>query len=277
MFRTLVVVLLFALPAAVTFAQVDPSKLPTVATGGNTNPGAISDINAQLIWLLAATVPPGQLSGEESMDDRIAASLMIRVGTLGTLNPEQGKKLESRLSQFRSAHDALAADYNARISSVAREDVWMEYRDFRVKVNDLVADTIRTLNNDFPDSASSLRSAIQRVRDNVFVSTYKSSTDPDYANSPRTAATGFAYIQGAVANSAYDPEGKTVHYITAVVTGMVPGCPGKPYPTATIDGAIVEGPKLSPLQYMNFQRTRKSTSERPSYFIAVKCAIPSEQ
>jgi len=79
-----------------------------------------------------------------------------------------------------------------------------------------------------------LHSAIQNVRDNLFISTYKSSADPDYANNPRTAATGFAYIQGAVGTSATYPHGKTVHYITAVVAGMVPGCPGKPFPTATL-------------------------------------------
>jgi len=216
MFKPLVVVSLFAVSAVLALAQVDPSKLPTVTTGGNTNPETISDINAQLIWLLAATASPVVLSGEDP-SDTIAASLLMRVGVFGTLNPEQQQRLASLLSQFRSAHDSLAADYNARISSIAREDVWKEYRDFRVKVNDLVAETIRTLNSTFPDRGSSLHSAVQNVRDNLFISTYKSSVDPDYANNPRTAATGFAYIQGAVGTSATNPHGKTVHYITAVV------------------------------------------------------------
>lgn len=274
MLRPLVVVLMLTLSAIHATAQVDPKKLPTVTTGGNTNPEAISDTNAQLLWLLAATAPPEDLKGEEAMD-AAGASLLMRVETFGMLNAEQGERLSSLLSQFRAAHDSLANDYNSRISEVAREDVWKEYRDFRVKVNDLVSDTMRTLSSTFPDSAASLHTAIQGVKDNVFISTYKSSTDPDYANNPRTAATGFAYIQGAVSGGATDDAGKTVHYVTAVIAGMVPGCPGKPFPTATLDGKVVEGTKMSPLQYMSFQRTLKTTAERPYYTIAVKCAIPS--
>ena len=122
----------------------------------------------------------------------------------------------------------------------------------------------------------SLRSEIQRARDNISVSTFRSSSDPDYANNPRTAATGFAYIQGAVSVSAFTGDSKSpVRWITAVIVGMVPGCPGKPFPTVTIDGSYVEGPQSSPLQYIDFQRTFTATSLQPSYFFAVKCAIPT--
>jgi len=278
MSRPLVVLSLLLTSAILVLAQVDPNKLPTVTTGGNTNPEAISDINAQLIWLLAAAPGPsvGSPNHPDQTIDRSSASTLYQFTALPSVKPNTSEQLVGILGGFRSTYDSLVSDFNTRIASFPRDDVWREYRDFRVKINDLVTDTIRTLNTTFPEDASTLRSEIQRARDTISVSTYKSSSDPDYASNPRTAATGFAYIQGAVSVAAFAGDGKSpVHWVTAVMVGMVPGCPGKPFATATIDGAYMEGPKIGPWQYMDFQESRKSSSSQPSYFFAVQCAIPA--
>jgi hypothetical protein len=271
MVRPLVVVSLLFLLAALALAQVDPDKLPTKTTEGNTNPEAISDTNAQLIWLLAAAPDL-----RDPSRDALAASALYQFLAFPNVGSEERTKLLGALNGFRSAYDSLVTDFNSRVPSVARDDVWKEYRDFRVKVNDLVGDTIRNLYTMSPDSAASLRSEVQRARDYISVSAYRSSADPDYANNPRTAATGFAYIQAAVSASAHAGDSDSiVRWVTVVMVGMVPGCPGKVFPTATIDGTYMEGAKLPPSQYIDFQRTQKTTSVRPAYFFAVKCAIPT--
>lgn len=272
MFRPLVVVLVLILSTIIAFAQSDSDKLPLVSIGGSTNAEAVSDINAQLIWLLAATAKPGERGREEYMD-AMTAGMLIRVSAFGTLDQEQQQKLASILSQFRSTHDSLAADYNSRISEVGRESVGKEYQDFRVKVNDLVADTMRTLNSTFPDSAASLHSTMQNVRKNTFIASVRGSNNIDYASDPNTAATGFAYIQGAVVNSA-SFRGEKLEYITVVMIGMVPGCPGQPFPTVNLDSMRAEGPKIGPLEYMNYQTMFKTTAERAQNFMSVKCSNP---
>ena len=255
MVRMQVVLSLVFLSAVFAFAQVDPDKLPTATTQGNTNPEAISDINAQLIWLLAASpgLGVGSSPTADEIKNKMAASLLYQLTAFPSGKPRANEQLVGILVGFRTAYGALVSDFNARIASVPRDDVWREYRDFRVKTNDLVTQTIQTLNNTFPDDVASLRSEIQRARDNISVSTFRSSSDPDYANNPHTAATGFAYIQGAVSVSAFTGDSKSpVRWITAVIVGMVPGCPGKPFPTVTIDGSYVEGPQSSPFAVHRF-------------------------
>ncbi len=237
-----------------------------MTTGGNLNPEVVSDINAQLIWLLAASP-----TVKDSPDEATARSVYL-LDAFGGANAANQEKLVAALREFRARHDAIAAEYNALIPSVAREDVWMEYRNFRVKVNDLVAETVRNLYSTFPDNAGQFHTAIEQTKRTIYVSAYKSSADPDYANSPRAAATGFTYIQGAVTGNAVVKHSKTT-YVTAVIAGMVPGCPGKVFPTVTIGGASAEGQHLHPWEYMDFQNTRATTSNKAGYGIAVQCAI----
>ena len=197
---------------------------------------------------------------------------MYLLGAFGGANAANQEKVVAALREFRARHDAIAAEYNALIPSVAREDVWMEYRNFRVKVNDLVAETVRNLYSMFPDSAGLFHTAIEQTKRTIYLSAYKSTADPDYANSPRAAASGFTYIQGAVTGNAIVKHSTTT-YVTAVIAGMVPGCPGKVLPTVTIGGALSEGPHLHPWEYMDFQSTRATTSNKADYGIAVQCAI----
>ena len=253
-------------------AQSAADKLPTVTTGGNLNPEAVSDINAQLIWLLAASP-----TVQDSLDEGIARSI-YQLDAFAGLNAGNQEKLVSALREFRTRHDAIAAEYNALIPSVAREDVWVEYRDFRVKVNDLVAETVRNLYSMFPESAAQFHTAIEQCKRTIYLSAYKSSVDPDYATSPRAASTGFTYIQGAVASG---PAGKqsAAGYVTAVIAGMVPGCPGRVYPQIRIgaeSGAWIDGPQQPPLEYLNYQVT-KPVGSQSGYLIAVSCALAKPQ
>jgi hypothetical protein len=247
-------------------SQSPADKLPTVTTSGNLNPEVVSDINAQLIWLLASSP-----TVKDSLDETTARGVYL-LDAFGGANASNQQNVAAALREFRVRHDAIAAEYDALIPSVEREDVWMEYRNFRVKVNDLVAETARNLYSMFPDSSSQFHTAIEQTKRTIYLSAYKSSADPDYASSPRAAATGFTYIQGAVTGKAVVRHSTTT-YVTAVIVGMVPGCPGKAFPTVTIEGALVQGPHLHPWRYMDFQNTRASRSNEANYGIAVQCAI----
>ena len=95
MHRLIVVVLLFALSTVVALAQVDPSKLPTVTTQGNTNPEAISDANAQLIWLLAAT-PTLTVESAPNPDEarnRMEATILYRLAAFPSVKPGASEQL----------------------------------------------------------------------------------------------------------------------------------------------------------------------------------------
>ncbi len=265
----LIVIILCVMPA---LAQSSADKLPTVTTGGNLNPEVVSDINAQLIWLLAASP-----TAKDSLDEATARMTYQLDAFRGASSANQ-EKLVVALREFRARHDAIAAEYNALIASVAREDVWVEYRNFRVKVNDLVAESMRNLYGMFPESAANFHTAIEECKRTIYVSAYKSSVDPDYANSPRAAATGFTYIQGAVSGNATVKNSATT-YVTAVITGMVPGCPGRVYPQVRIgaeSGAWITGPQQPPLEYLNYQATR-AVGARNGYRIAVSCALSKTQ
>jgi hypothetical protein len=264
--KVAILLLLIVTCALCLSAQNAADKLPTVTTSGNLNPEVVSDINAQLIWLLA--VSP---TVKDALDETTARGVYFQYAFGGAKAANQ-EKVIAALCEFRARHDAIAAEYNALIPSVAREDVWMEYRNFRVKVNDLVAETVRNLYTMFPDSAGQLHTAIEQTKRTIYLSAYKSSADPDYASSPRAAATGFTYIQGAVTGNA-TIQHSTTTYVTAVIAGMVPGCPGKVFPTVTIGGALAQGLHLHPWEYMDFQNTRATTSNNADYGIAVQCAI----
>jgi hypothetical protein len=248
-----------------TKSQSASDRLPTITTKGNTNPETVSDINAQLIWLLAASPAPHD-SGMETA----ARSQYWRVA-FGNLNAQEQEKLSATLRDFRSRHDAFAADYNKLVPSVGRDDVWKEYRDFRVKVNDLVAETVRTLNDLFPDSAAQFHSTVEIGKSFMFLSSYRSSTDPDYAASPRAAATGFTFIQGAVSGGPF---------ATGVTVGMVPGCPGKMIPqirVGTAADSLVMGPPTAPWEYINFQVTKPVAEHQVKYSSMVNCFISRPQ
>jgi hypothetical protein len=259
----LLLILCFAFPL---FAQSAADKLPTVTTGGNLNPEVVSDTNAQLIWLLAASP-----TVKDSLDEATARNVYLLDAFAGPSAANQ-EKIVAALREFRTRHDAIASEYNALVPSIARENVWMEYRDFRVKVNDLVSETVRNLYSMFPDSAGQFHTAIEQTKRTIYLSSYKSSADPDYASSPRAAATGFTYIQGAVTGHAAVKHSTTT-YVTAVIAGMVPGCPGKVFPTVTIGGALAQGPHLHPWDYMDFQSTQAAKSNKAEYGIAVQCAL----
>src|SRR5271169_6477172 len=93
-------VALFALLSrAVLVAQSDADKLPTVTTQGDTNPEAVSDINAQLIWLLAAS------PGAQDSPLEIAARSEYQQIAFGMLGPGDQSQLSSSLRNFRSRHD----------------------------------------------------------------------------------------------------------------------------------------------------------------------------
>ena len=273
--KAFVLLLLLAVSTLFAMAQSVPVQLPTVTTEGNTNTEGISDINAQLIWLLAAA-PVAQDSELET-----AARSTYQSIAFGNLNSADQASLSARLSDFRSSHDALAADYNKLIPTVSRENVWSEYRDFRVKVSELVAETVRALNDQFPDSAAQFSSKVREAKNTLALSAYRSSADPNYATNPSTAATGFTYIQGGLssgpaASPAKNPALATI-YTTAIIVGMVPGCPGKVVPNIHIGSsdAGADGPHTNPWEYVNFQRTVGPLSVRSGYTIVVGCELPA--
>ena len=274
--KTLLLLLLIAACAMPTVAQSPSEKLPTVTTGGDLNPEVVSDTNAQLVWLLAAS--PTALDTDL---EKVARSEYQRAA-FGALSAPNQAALNATLREFRIRHDAYATEYNALIPSISRDDVWMEYRNFRVKVNDLVAETIRNLYSTFPDSAGPFHTAIEECKRTMYLSSYRSTADPDYATSPRAAATGFTYIQGAVAGRSRAPEKQNASYggvITAVIVGMVPGCPGKVVPSVFLGGsdAGADGPHIHPWEYMNFQMTGRVRNAQSGYVIAVNCAISKPQ
>src|SRR5664279_2638549 len=240
-------------------------RLPTVTTPGKTNPETVSDINAQLIWLLGASPAP-----HDSAMETAARSAYWREA-FGNLSFQDQEKLSATLRDFRSHHDAFAAEYNGLVPSISRDDVWKEYRDFRVKVNDLVAETVRTLNDLFPDSAAQFHSTVEVGKSFMFLSSYRSSADPDYATSSRAAATGFTFIQGAVSGGPF---------ATGVTVGMVPGCPGKMIPqirVGTADDSLVMGPPTAPWEYVNFQVTKPIAEHQVKYSSMVNCFISKSQ
>ena len=264
-----IVVLLFALFAAVAVAQSAPGKLYIDAISGKTNPEAIPDVDAQLIWLLAAA-PVTMAPSEGQPIDRGAATHLLRRTAFPSVKPSESEPLDQVLGGFHSAYDSLVHEFNARIDSVPPNDVWKEYRDFRVKVNTLVAETIRTLNNKFPEDAASLRSEIERAKGGIMFSSYKSS-DPNYERERVAPATGFGYLLGALSSSALFHD-KAVGWITTVIVGMIPGCPGKPYATVNVDGVVTNGPQLSPVESVYFVHSDKANPEQPNYSHSVQCA-----
>jgi hypothetical protein len=273
--KPIVVVLLFALSAVVALAQVAPDKLYIDEISGKTNPEAIPDVDAQLIWLLAAApvVPMASPSERGQMMDRLGATFVLQLTAFPSVKLSANGHLVETLDGFRSSYDSLVSEFNNRIASVPPNDVWKEYRDLRVKINDLVANTIRILNNTFPEDAAALRSEIQRAKGGTSFSSYKSLSDPNYDSDRRNAATGFGYIVGALSISAVE-HGKNVAWITTVIVGMIPGCPGKPYATVSVDGSVTEGPQVSPVEYVYFLHTDKANSVSPSYSNSVQCAVP---
>ena len=277
MYRALLlnlVVLLFSLFAAAQSGQGPENSLPTAGIDGSRNPEAISDINAQLVWLLAAS-PAANDSAVEQAARQAYQHHAVNLDAPDVL------KLNAVLRDFRNQHDALAAEYNGSAPSIGREELWREYRNFRNKENDLVAATIRSINDQFPAAAAQLTSTIQEAKKNIQLSFYRSSTNPDYVTNPRTAVTGFAYIQGAV--SAMSNSGKPTLYQTVLIAGMVPGCPGKVRPKVlnVVGGNVgwVEGPTFSPIEYMSFQNTQPSAANEKKTQAAqlVMCELPGSR
>ena len=244
-------ILLFSLFAAAQSGQGPEDSLPTAGVDGSKNPEAISDINAQLVWLLAAS-PSASDSAVEQAARQAYQQQALKV------DAANAAKLNTLLRDFSSQHDALAADYNASAPSISRDELWREYRNFRNKENDLVAVTVRAINDQFPAAAAQFTSTVQEAKRSMQLSFYRSSTNPDYITNPRTAVTGFAYIQGAV--SATSSSGKPTRYQTVLIVGMVPGCPGKVLPKLLNivggNAGWTEGPKFSPVEYMSFQNTQ---------------------
>jgi hypothetical protein len=256
------------LTAAQTSQKLPKEPFPSMNTPGETDPAAVSDVNAQLIWLIA--VSPGTLDSPEVASAR---SSYQRAG-LGSLGAADEAKLNSILTDFRTRHDAAAAAYNALIPTISRDDVWHEYRDFRIKVNDLVAETLRSINDSFPASAAQLHTTIEEGKRSINLTTYKSSVDTDYASNPHTTSTGFAMIEGIVTNTA--PGSKSSKsYATAVILGMVPGCPGKVVPMVLPANGQppVAGLRMHPWEYVNFQYTG-SVAGSPGIGTTVQCEMP---
>jgi len=268
--------LLFIILVSIQVAIAQPSPqlpkdpYPSVNTPGDANPAAVSDLNAQLIWLMAASP-----AANDSADVAAARKSYQHAG-LGYLGAADQVKLNVVLADFRSLHDAFAAAYNALMPTISRDDVWHEYRDFRIKVNDLVAETFRSINDSFPNSAAQLHTTIEEAKRSINLTTYNSSTDTSYASNARTAATGFAMIQGTVSNAVSRSNNKSPapDYATAVIVGMVPGCPGKVVPVIlpTTGQPPVEGPKTHPWEYVNFQYTTRLAGS-PGLGIMVNCEI----
>ena len=266
--RSFTLLLVLAISPLVAFAQTDapaPGDFPSVTTAGNSRPETVSDLNAQLIWLMAAA-PASHDSPQES-----AARKEYQRAGLGNLTAQQFESLNGVLREFRTRHDGFAADYNALVPSMGRDEVWVEYRNFRNKVNDLVAETIRRLNESFPAGSSQLHSTIEDAKSNISVTTYHSSVDTNYSSNPRTTATGFAMFQGTISSNA-----KGVGYVTAVIVGMVPGCRGKVFPLVMVSssGAPVLGPKTLPWEYINFQYTMPTSRAVNLEGIMVNCEMP---
>lgn len=266
--RSLTLLLVAAFCSVVAFAQTDappPGGFPSVTTEGNSRPETVSDLNAQLIWLMAAA-PASQDSPQES-----AARKEYQHAALGNLNAQQFENLNGILREFRTRHDAFAAEYNALVPSMVRDDVWVEYRNFRNKVNDLVAETIRHLNDSFPSGSSQLHSTIEDAKSHIAVTTYHSSVDTNYSSNPRTTATGFAMFEGAISSNA-----KGAGYVTAVVVGMVPGCRGKVFPLVMVSSgaAPIVGPETLPWEYVNFQYTTSTSRAVNLGGMMVNCEMP---
>ena len=250
------------------FAQTDappPGEFPSVTTTGNTRPETVSDLNAQLVWLMAAA-PASNDSPQES-----AARNEYQREALGKLSVQQLESLGGILREFRSRHDAFAGEYNALVPTMARDDVWVEYRNFRNKVNDLVAETVRHLNDSFPADSSQLHSTIEGAKSHIAVTTYHSSVDTNYSSNPRTTATGFAMFTGTISSNT-----KGVGYATAVVVGMVPGCRGKNFPLVMVSSssAPIVGPMTLPWEYINFQYTTPTSKAAGLAGIMVTCEMP---
>jgi len=258
------------LAIAQTAPQMPKEPYPTVNTPGEANPAAVTDINAQWIWLMA--VSP---AAKDSPEVTAARRSYQRAG-LGPLSAADESKLNAMLGEFRSRHDDFAAAYNSLIPSVSRDDVWHEFRDLRIKINDLVAETIRSINDAFPNAAGQLHTTIEEGKRSINLTTYNSSADKNYASNPRTAATGFAMVQGTVTNATSQAGAKppAVAYVTAVIVGMVPGCPGKIVPLVMpmTGGPPVEGPKTDKWDYMNFQYTTRLAGS-PGIGMMVNCEM----
>src|SRR5450755_5203295 len=179
--KVAVLLLLIAICPLLATAQSAPQQppatdFPSVTTPGDTNPEAVSDLNAQLIWLLAAAP-----STPDSTEGTAARSEYQRAA-FGHLSAQDQAKLSTILGDFRSRHDRFAADYNALVPSISRDDLWSAYRDFRLKVNDLVAETIRTINDAFPESSSRLHTTLEECKRSVSLTVYRSSVDANYAS-----------------------------------------------------------------------------------------------
>lgn len=272
--RTIVLLLVLSFTSVLTIAQTSPrlpkEPYPSTNTPGEANPASVSDLNAQLIWLMAVSPGPS--------DDALTTTARgaYREATLGKAGADAQANVSTILSDFRKRHDSLAADYNALIPTISRDDVWREYRDFRVKVNDLVASTMRAINDALPTSAAPLHTAIEEQKRAINVTTYNSTADTNYASNPRTAETGFAMFEGTI-TSAFGGNHTTSAYATAVIVGMVPGCPGKVVPMALpVTGqAPVLGPRMHPWEYVNFQYTTLLTGS-PGVGIMVNCEMSAQ-
>jgi hypothetical protein len=263
-------VLIFAplFTAAQTSPKLPKDPYPTVNTPGDTDPASVSDVNAQLVWLMAVSPAP-----KDTAEVAMARSAYQRAG-LGKLGADDQARLNSVLADFRKRHDSFAADYNALIPTISRDDVWREYRDFRIKVNDLVAETMRAVNDALPGSGAELHTTIEEQKRSTNLTTYKSSVDTNYASNPRTASTGFAMLEATVSDAGHS--GRLPAYATAVIVGMVPGCPGKVVPMVmpTTGQPPVEGPKSHPWEYLNFQYTTRIAGS-PGVGIMVNCELPA--
>ena len=256
------------LTTAQTSQKLPKEPYPSMNTLGDTDPASVSDLNAQIIWLMAVSPAPA-----DTAEVTMARSAYQRAG-LGKLGATDQAKLTSILADFRKRHDAFAADYNTLVPSIGRDDVWHEYRDFRIKVNDLVEETMRAINDALPGNAAQLHTTIEEQKRSINLTTYKSSADAAYASNPRTAATGFAMIEGTVTNANRDGDRRSaLAYATAVIVGMVPGCPGKVVPVVlpVSGGAPVNGPATHPWEYVNFQYTTRPTG--PGIGIMVNCEM----
>lgn len=105
--KVAILLLLIACCGLAATAQSAADKLPTVTTGGNLNPEVVSDINAQLIWLLAASP-----TVKDSQDEATARNVYL-LDAFGGANGANQEKLVDALREFRARHDAIAAEYNA--------------------------------------------------------------------------------------------------------------------------------------------------------------------
>ena len=213
------------------------------------------------MWLLAATqeVPIGSPS-EREMIYWLVATSTLRFTAFPSVEPSASLPLKKMLGDFRSSYNSLVHEFNTRISSVPPSDVWKEYRDFRVKINDLVADTIRTLNNAFPEDVAALHSEIQRTKEGIMFSTYKSLSNPDYQSDRRNAATGFGYLLGAVSVAANNGDSENVvRWVMTVIVGMIPGVKESHTPPSVSTAQSRKVPRFLRLSTSTFNtRTRRT-------------------